>query len=232
MLIELIAGLAQPPIPALSASDDRLRIKLELHGGCLLGSRRLGLAAAFARSRSSLRLASGQPPGALRRSRSSAGSSSPRARRNARPRPRRSRRPPRGSRARAARSRGRALRGVGVHLRPVDRDHPDPDKAGLRAQHSTSPNRSASASCVALAKPRDRRVIGRLVGRDHPVGDVLHARALDRARGALPPRIRVEQQRDHHRRIERRPPMTVLAIGGVERRRSIRATDASTNHAK
>ena len=33
MLIELMAGLAQPPIPALSASDDRLRIKLELHGG-------------------------------------------------------------------------------------------------------------------------------------------------------------------------------------------------------
>src|SRR5215211_4790687 len=34
-------------------------------------------------------------------------------------------------------------------------------------------------------EPRDRRVIGRLVSRDHPAGDVLHAAALDPSRGAL-----------------------------------------------
>ena len=31
MLIELMARLAQPPLAALHSSDDRLRIKLELH---------------------------------------------------------------------------------------------------------------------------------------------------------------------------------------------------------
>ena len=42
------------------------------------------------------------------------------------------------------------------------------------------------------------------------------AAALDRPRGPLPQRVAVEQQRDHHRRVMRRPTMTVRAVGTIE----------------
>jgi hypothetical protein len=48
--------------------------------------------------------------------------------------------------------------------------------------------------------------------------DVLHATPLDATRRPLPDRVAVEQQRDHHRRIVRRPTMPVNAIGHTERR--------------
>jgi hypothetical protein len=35
-------------------------------------------------------------------------------------------------------------------------------------------------------------------------------------RDELPARVRVEQQRDHHRRVVRRPPVTVVPVDGVE----------------
>jgi len=70
---------------------------------------------------------------------------------------------------------------------------------------------------MTLPKPRDRRVIGRLVGRDHAVGDVLDTVTLDQPRGPLPTRIRVQQQRDHHRRIMRRSAVTIATIRPVER---------------
>jgi hypothetical protein len=71
---------------------------------------------------------------------------------------------------------------------------------------------------VTLTKPRDRRVIRRLVDADHPARDVLDTRALDASRRALPTRVRVQQQRDHHARVMRRTPNTVPAIRRVERR--------------
>jgi hypothetical protein len=70
---------------------------------------------------------------------------------------------------------------------------------------------------VANAKARDGRVVGRLVGGDDAERDVLLAAAFDAARGALADRVGVEQQRDHHRRIMRRPAMPVGAIGRIER---------------
>jgi hypothetical protein len=48
-------------------------------------------------------------------------------------------------------------------------------------------------------------------------GDVLPTAPLDLPRRALPDRVRVEQERDHHLRIERRAAPTVAAIGSVER---------------
>ena len=44
----------------------------------------------------------------------------------------------------------------------------------------------------------------------------MHA-ALDHPRGALPTRVGVDQQRDHHRRIVRRAPVPVSAVVGIER---------------
>jgi hypothetical protein len=71
---------------------------------------------------------------------------------------------------------------------------------------------------VALAKPGDRRVIGLPVRRDHAERDVLNTPAFDHPRGALPARVGVDQQRDHHRRIMRRPAVSVGAVIGIKRR--------------
>jgi hypothetical protein len=80
---------------------------------------------------------------------------------------------------------------------------------------ATGPFEGAS---MAPAKPRDRGVVRPLVGCDHAVGDILHARALDPARGALTLAVGVEQERQHHRRIMRRAPMATGTIGTKERR--------------
>jgi hypothetical protein len=70
---------------------------------------------------------------------------------------------------------------------------------------------------VALTKPRDRAVIGPAVRGDQPKRDVLDTLALDHPRGPLPTRIGIHQQRDHHRRIVRRTPVTIHPVIGVER---------------
>jgi hypothetical protein len=103
-----------------------------------------------------------------------------------------------------------------VHLGAVDRDHPDPNEAGLGAEREHLTEQPGQRRLVALAEARDRRVIRALVGADHARGDVLDTAAFDAARGALAERVAVEQQRDHHRRIVRRPPLAVVAVGHVK----------------
>jgi hypothetical protein len=99
-----------------------------------------------------------------------------------------------------------------MHLRAVDRDHPDLDHPGPCAQPKDAAKQVGDRVLVTLAKPRDRRVIGHLVGRDHPKRDVLHTCPLDAARRALSTHVRIPQQRDHHRRIVRRAALTIRAI--------------------
>src|SRR5215218_10085388 len=70
---------------------------------------------------------------------------------------------------------------------------------------------------MPLTEARDRGVIGPPVGRDHPERDVLDARPLDHPRGPLTARVRVDQQRHHHRRIMRRATVPVRAVVGIER---------------
>ena len=111
----------------------------------------------------------------------------------------------------------RALRRVGVHLRAVDGDHPDANQAGLGAERQHLTEQLRQRGLVALTKARDRRVIRTLVGADHARGDILDAAPLDPPRRALAERVAVEQQRDHHRRIVRRPALTVVAVDHVER---------------
>jgi hypothetical protein len=69
---------------------------------------------------------------------------------------------------------------------------------------------------VTHDEARDRRVVGDPVGADHPVGDVLAAMTLDRARRALLSGVGVEQKRDHHRRLIGGAAMAIGAIVGVE----------------
>jgi hypothetical protein len=69
---------------------------------------------------------------------------------------------------------------------------------------------------VALAEPRDRRVIRALVRRHDPEGNILDAGALDHPRRPDPTRVGVKQQPDHHRRLIGRPAAAIAAIGRIE----------------
>jgi hypothetical protein len=70
---------------------------------------------------------------------------------------------------------------------------------------------------VTLDEPRDRRVIGTLLGGDDAESDVLDARPLDHARGTDPARVGVKQQPDHHRRLVGRAALAVNAVRRVKR---------------
>src|ERR1035441_29310 len=66
-------------------------------------------------------------------------------------------------------------------------------------------------------EPRDRRVIRHHVAGDHPVGHILATVTLDRARRADLRRVRIQDERHHHRRLIRRPAVTVSPIRAIER---------------
>ena len=70
---------------------------------------------------------------------------------------------------------------------------------------------------MALEEAGDRRVIRPPLRRDHPKRDVLGACSLDHPRRRDPARVRVEQQRDHHRRVIGRPAAPIDAMRGVKR---------------
>jgi len=78
---------------------------------------------------------------------------------------------------------------VGRDLAAIDGDHLDRDQPGLRTQPQHPAEDLGQRVLVAFHKARDRRVIGLLVCRDHPIGDVLDARALDRPRGPHATRV-------------------------------------------
>jgi hypothetical protein len=111
----------------------------------------------------------------------------------------------------------RLHRRVSRQLRAVDRDHADTDQPRLGAHRQHLAEQLAQRALVALTKARDGRVIGRLIGADHPRGDVLDTAALDPPRRPLPDRVAIQQQRDHHRRIVRRPAVTVGPVAAIER---------------
>ena len=110
------------------------------------------------------------------------------------------------------------MRGIRVDLRAVDRDHPDLHQPRLLAQREHRAEQLSQRILVADTEPRDRRVIGCLLCRDHAVGDILHAAPLDPPRGAFAPRIGIDQQRHHHRRLKGRPAPPILAVGAIKRR--------------
>ena len=106
---------------------------------------------------------------------------------------------------------------VARQLRPVDGNHADAREALLRAQRQHLAEQARDRLLVTLDEPRDRRVIGPLLRRQHAERDILLAAALDRARGPRPACVGVEQQRHHHRRVIRWPTAAVETIGRIER---------------
>jgi hypothetical protein len=110
----------------------------------------------------------------------------------------------------------RLVRGVGRHRGSVQRDDADRHQTRPRAEREDLGKRLGQRLLMACAEPGDRGVIWGLICADDPGRDILVAATLDRPRRPLPQGIAVEQQRDHHRRIMGRPPVTIGAIGAVE----------------
>jgi hypothetical protein len=65
-------------------------------------------------------------------------------------------------------------------------------------------------------EPGDRRMVGAQPAGDHPVADVAHAPLFDHPAGPLALAVPIQQQRDHHLRIERRPAVPVGPVPAAE----------------
>ena len=104
-----------------------------------------------------------------------------------------------------------------MHLRPINCKHPNSAQTGIRAQRQDLAKQARDRVLMALTKPCDRRVIRTLVRSDHPERNVLDALALNHPCRALPTTVGVEQQRDHHSRLVRRPANTIHVIRPVKR---------------
>ena len=107
--------------------------------------------------------------------------------------------------------------GVRGDLGAVNGNRADADHPRLRAQRQHAGEQVGQRHLVTDAKASDRGVVRHAIGADHPERDVLLAAPLDPARGALPDRVGVQQQRDHHPRIVRRTAMPVGTVIGVHR---------------
>jgi hypothetical protein len=98
--------------------------------------------------------------------------------------------------------------GVARDPRAVDRNHSRRHQVCPITEPEHLAEQLRQRSLVPADKPRDRRVIRDQVAGDHPVGHVLATVTLDRTRGPLPRRERVQHKRHHQRRLIRRPAMT------------------------
>jgi hypothetical protein len=91
------------------------------------------------------------------------------------------------------------------------------------------------AASASSCRPRKRAIVAWSGIRFAAItrkANILATTPLDPAARALADRVRVQQQRDHHRRLERRPPPAVLAIDAVEAAQIDPSTASSTNHAR
>ena len=129
----------------------------------------------------------------------------------AHPPPRRSSPPPPRSRSRSAHTRGSLLRRVRRHLRPIDRDHADLHQPRPRTHPEHIAEQPRQRRLVPLAELRDRRMIRHQFARS-PCTQRPPTLTLDPPRGPVTHRVRVQQQRHHHRRVIRRPTMTIRPI--------------------
>jgi hypothetical protein len=84
------------------------------------------------------------------------------------------------------------------------------NETGIRTQRENLPEQGGQRVLVALTEPRDRGVVRDLMRGDDADRDVFLARALDGPRRPHPARVRVEQGRHHHPRLERRPAAPVV----------------------
>jgi hypothetical protein len=106
--------------------------------------------------------------------------------------------------------------GVPSDPRAIDRHHPTTHQPSLVAEHEYRSEQGSQRLLVAAYEPRDRRMVRNQIAGDHSVGNVLSAVTLDPPRGAHTGREPVQDQRHHHRRLIRRPAVTVSPIRAIE----------------
>jgi hypothetical protein len=101
-------------------------------------------------------------------------------------------------------------------LRPVDRDHPEPDHPRLVAQPQHLREQARHRVLVGLDEPGDRGMVRHQQPTDHLEPGITGAGPLDRPRRLDPDRMRVDRQGQHHRRVVRRATLPIDPIPGVE----------------
>jgi hypothetical protein len=108
------------------------------------------------------------------------------------------------------------LGGVGGQLGPVEGDGAEPDHPGGRAQLERCHEEPGQGLLVAGPEARDGDVVGRLVGGQHPEGDVFGAAAFDLAGGAHPDGVSVQQHAQQGLGVVGGVAVPVVAVGSVE----------------
>ena len=107
--------------------------------------------------------------------------------------------------------------GVTRQPRAIDRHHPRLHQPALITQPQHLTKQVSQRALVTHNEAGDRGMVRHRVAGNHPIGHVLATVTFDRPRGAHVGRERVQHQRHHHRRLVRRPTVTVRPIGGIER---------------
>ncbi len=107
---------------------------------------------------------------------------------------------------------------AGTDLRPIQRDRTESDQTSLSAQPQRVHEHRRQRVRVSGPEPRQRHVIRHQATGQHPERDVLSAAPLDHPRGTDPAAVRIQQHRDQHRRVIRRPAVPISPIRGPEPR--------------
>ena len=107
-------------------------------------------------------------------------------------------------------------RRIRLDLRPVQGHQTHLDQSGLGAQPQHLDEQFPQRLLEGLPETSDRRVVRRLVGRDHPVRHVPFAQPLDSAAGPLPHAVAVPKQAHHHRRVMGCVAATILPVPAIE----------------
>ena len=110
----------------------------------------------------------------------------------------------------------RVDRGVRTDLRAVERDHTQPHEPSFRAEPKRVDEQFRKRLRVSAAEPGDRHVVRRQVASQHPERNVFNTTPFDHPRRPHTGAVRVQQQRDHHRRVIRRPAMPIRSIHAKE----------------
>ena len=110
----------------------------------------------------------------------------------------------------------RLLRRISGQLGAVQADRAQRHHAlgGQQPQHLAE--QPAQRLIVPRPEPGDRGVIRVQPASDHPVAHIAHAPALDHPAGPLTLAVAIQQQRDHHPRVERRPAVPVGPVAAAE----------------
>ena len=100
----------------------------------------------------------------------------------------------------------------------IDRHHPGFTNPRLITQPQHLAEQVSQRALMTNYEPSDRGVIRHHIAGNHPIGHILATVTLDRPRRPHIGRERIQHQPHHHRRLIRRPAVTIRPIRAIERR--------------